>query len=300
MAMEVPMRFLMLFGLSGLALALTACGGTKEAFEKAEYLLAQGGGLNGLKASAMMEGRLTSGSLADQMKAHRYYGGGKINASGLDGARFIANLTHSEADNDTVSIFRSALDAVVPVFLNGALVTDASLEEQGLAAEEYLLEGISAFDSFRQTAAYQAVELGSSEYCARNQSLCRGKGSVELVYANLQFMRALNIGVRLSTFGISGNFNEPACINYFTSNSELPDSFASSLRLARISYALAGLDDSVFEGSDGAVDAQNALPNEFIEDIQGIVDSDRDGDIPGTAAQKAGVVCGYLETQDGD
>jgi hypothetical protein len=278
-------------------ISLSACGGSKESFEEVEYLLAKGGGDNGLSAAGRLEGLLDSGSSFNRLRAHRYYGGALINAAGLDGARFIANLAHGLANNNTVSLFRSALSGVVPVFNGETRVEDPTLEQQGLAAEEYLIKGINALTSFRQEAIYSAINTGSSDYCSKNADLCREKESVEIVLANLHFMRALNFAVRLSSLGTTGSLSEADCLAFFTEQEDRSDSFALSLRLARQSYALAGLDDSVEPGADGKTDAQDARPSQFIDDVQDSVDPNRDGDIVGTTSEKAQVICDYLVGQ---
>ena len=118
-----------------------------------------------------------------------------------------------------------------------------------------------------------------------------------MVLANAQFLRSLNIAIRLSTLGSSA-FNSAACIAYFEANPDYIDTFSASLFEARIHYALAGLDDQLFLGADGAVDEGNSKPVDLIEDIQERVDSDKDGEIPGTDNEKATIVCGYLATQE--
>ncbi len=274
---------------------LVACGNNRQNLEKAEYLLARGGGENGRKAAEILEPLLESGDLFTKMRAHRYYGGAKINSAGLDGARFLSYLAHGDSNGNTVSLLKNIFGHV-PVYSGGAALEDPTLAQMGEAAEEYLVEGISAISELRGTSAYQAVDTSTAAKCNENKKLCREKESVEAVFANLYFMRALNIAIRLS--GLAEGFSSDSCTAYFTSNPIYVDRFAGALVQSRQAYARAGLDDNFYEGPNGNTDSQNARPNGFIEDIQTEVDEDRDGEIPGTDAEKAGVLCGYVETQD--
>jgi hypothetical protein len=280
------------------AAALSSCGGgKKEDFDKATYLLSRGGGVNGLKAADLVEPYLTSGDIMTRMRAARIFAGGKINAAGLDGAKFLANLAHGRSEGNTVKFLRTVLLEAIPVEVSGRIIDSRSEEEAGAAAETYLLAAASAVATVRGAATYTAITTGTAAYCRAHKELCREKESLEVVLANAQFMRALNVAIRLSTLG-SGTFDNDECQDYFQANSNYIDIFSTALFEARTHYALAGLDDELFAGANGAVDTANSKPAGFIDDIQDQVDSDKDGDIPGTDLERATVVCAYLSTQE--
>lgn len=291
---------LLLLGLSFiLGLVLVGCGNQKTDFDRAEYLLGRGSSSGAREAAALMESYLSSGDIFTRMRAHRFYGGAKINEAGFDAVNFFARLTHGSSNGRTVQLLKDVLVSSIQVLDNdGEVVEDPTLEQLGLQAEEYLDEGIAAIEDLRTSADYVAVSTATAEACSQNAKLCREKESVEVVLANLYFIKGLNLAIRLSTFGAETGFNKTSCEDYFSANEARSDDFAGVLLSARAHYALAGLDDSLVEGSDGQTDASNSKPAEFIDDIQEVVDNDRDGEILGTPEEKATIICDYLEGQE--
>lgn len=288
----------MVMSLTLVGFFLSSCGGGKnEDFDKATFLLSQGGGVNGLKASAIVQPYLSSADVMTRIRAARIFAGGKINAAGLDGAKFLANMAHGQSGGNTINLLKNILVALVPVKVSGRIVDSRSTEEAGIAAETYLQESVAAIESVRSLAAYVAITSGNVSYCSSNKRLCREKESLEVVLANSHFFRALNVAIRLSSLGSSA-FKDEECLDFFQTSPSYINTFSASLFSARSHYALAGLDDKLFEGANGALDAENSKPGELIDDVQNEVDPDKDGLIPGTELEKAGVICDYLKTQE--
>jgi len=279
-------------------LVLSSCGGSKkEDFDKAVFLLSRGGGVNGLKAAELVEPYLSSTDIMTQMRAARLFAGGKINAAGLDGAKFLSNIAHGQSEGKTVRLLKAILTETIPVEVGGKIINSRTLNEAGEAADVYLSEAITRLNQVQSGANYLAVSTGNAKYCQSHKALCREKESVEVVMANVQFMRSLNVAIRLSTLG-AGSFNVSQCASYFVSKADYIDTFSAALFEARTHYALAGLDDKFFEGANGQVDSSNSKPAGFIDDIQAEVDPDKDGSIPGSDSDKATILCNYLATQE--